>query len=66
MAILCIVCEICFESPLSKHTVYLRWICIMQKIQSVPPDSRLGAQSSLLMYFNKHEIYQVMTCCAFS
>ena len=37
-----------------------------KKNQSVPSEGRLGAQSSLLMYFNKHEIYEVMTCCAFS
>jgi hypothetical protein len=67
MAIIYVVCEICFESSLAKHTVYPRWICIMpKKNQSVRSDGRLGAQSSLLTYFNKHYIYEVMTCCAFS
>jgi len=31
MTIVYTVCEICFESSLSKHTVYLRWICSIQK-----------------------------------
>jgi hypothetical protein len=63
MAILCVKFSL---NPLYLNTLFIcAGYAICKKIQSVPSDGRLGAQSHLLMYFNKHEIYEVMTCCAF-
>jgi len=54
-------------NPLYLNTLFTcAGYAVYKNIQSVPSDGHLGAQSSVLMYFNKREIYEVMTCCAFS
>ena len=54
-------------NPLYLNTLFI-WAgyAICKNIQSVPSEGRLGAQSSLLMYFKNQEIYKVTTCCLFS